>query len=332
MNPTTEIVENICCKIDTNLLGINKYHCFRSFSSAILSYYNTLFLPPTTANQQIQKIASYIPSEIASDERKKIFVQLLKQHWYVHYLIQILIKQKIKEFECVNGSTIDLLLNPNFTDDINGIQEIIHTQAHESFFYNYTDINNPVDDISCVFDTQFICLWHNFNIEPFSLIMSKSTKSHPYLKALDLNKKTIIWNIKTGHTANKQNDTIKWKNGYTPQHEYTHNPEDILDFYVVDKNNDYAAFVTSENKKTYELPTDDALSSISSPLSNTILVFKRPTKEEYLGRLALNNSLRNQNLLVKLQKSTTLNQIDGFPQENLLAKIKQELREISKPQ
>jgi len=325
MNPTTKIVEKICCKIDTDLLGINKYHCFRSFSSAILSYYNTIFLSPTTADQQIQKIASYLPSEIPSDEKKKIFVQLLKQHWYVHYLIHILINKKIKEFENVKGSTIDLLLNPNFTDDANGIKKIIHHKALKSFVY-HANINYPIEHMPCTryLDIQFICLWHDTEIDQSSLIMSHSSPLGHYLKAQDICGKTILWNINRGAKTNISPDPLQWAHG------------DILGYMypgVKDINDNYTAFVTgAPYARIYELPIDDALETISGKLSNTILLLKRPTQETYICRVAFSNSRNNQKELTILQKSAALRNIDGFPKENLLAKIKKQLREISKPQ
>jgi hypothetical protein len=315
MDPATKIVKNICCTIDADLLKINKHHCFRSFSSALLSYYNTIFLPKKTAQQLIQKIESYLPRNYNRDKKKKIFEELIEKHWYVHYLIHILINKKIKKFENVKGSTVDLLLFPDFTDDINGIQEIIHTQAYTSFL-NRTGINNPIVDMPCTeyTDIQFTILsGHTNAINSSSLIMSLDSN---YLKSQAINGKTIIWDINKKEQIQLNDDITIWANGEIPS----------CMSGALDKEWQFFAISTDHNARfIHELSI-----KFNLPLKeNSIFLVKKIQTEGYLCRLALANSFYNKEDLTTLINSNSFKAIDGFPQNHLSIKINTQLTILS---
>jgi len=318
MNPTTEIVENISCKIDTDILGINKYQCFKSFSRIILSCYNTIFLPTTIADQQIQKIASYLPLDYDRDKRKKIFEELIKKHWYVHYLIQIFINKKIKKFENVKGSTIDLLLSPDFTDDISGIQEIIHTQAYESFLTK-TGINSPIVDMPCTkyTDIQFAILsGHTNTVQSSSLIMSLDGN---YLKSQDIDKQTIIWDINTEKKIELRDNTTVWANGEIP----------ACMSGALDKKWQFFAISTDDNIRfIHELSI-----KFNLPLQkHSIFLVKSIQDKAYLCSLAFHNNFYNKDDLTALKNSKSFKKINGFPQQHLLTQINTQLSVLSSTQ
>jgi len=315
MDQTTEIIEKICYKIDTDLLGINKYHCFKSFSSAILSYYNTILLPQKNAVAEIKRIANYLPLDYNRDDKIRIFEKLIKKHWYVYYLIQIFVNKKIKKFENVKGSTIDLLLFPDLTQDINGIQEIIHTQAYESFL-NKTSINNPIVDMPCTeyTDIQFTILsGHTNTVKSSSLIMSFDSN---YLKSHDIDEQTIIWDINKGEKIQLHDDTTIWGNGKVP----------ACMSGALDKEWQFFAISTDDNiRSIHEL-------SIKFNLhlqKHSIFLVKKIQQEGYLCRLALHNNFYNKDDLTALINSKSFNMINGFPQQNLFNKINKQLTALS---
>lgn len=127
------LIKKIHDRIDLRHLGVGKYDCCKSIKSAIASYYQTSYLSEEKATTEIQTIQSYIPATLSVNEKKHIFSQLTKKHWYVHYLKQNLVQHKFEQFENVKGSTIDALSRPNFSNDINGLKKQIYTDAQKRF-------------------------------------------------------------------------------------------------------------------------------------------------------------------------------------------------------
>ena len=125
-----EIVRN---KVDYNHLGIGKTTCFRPIIGSYLSYYKTILLPKEKVAAEMKRIQTYIPS---NDHRKAVLLMAAREHWYVNYLMQALIIEKVKKIHSAKGTTIDKLCFPDFTSDINGMNEIIHKLAYAAFFEN----------------------------------------------------------------------------------------------------------------------------------------------------------------------------------------------------
>lgn len=154
-----DCVERISMTIDTNHLGMSNYPCYRPLNRAIWSY-SFQFLPIKDVTTEMDIIETYIPSyknDLYTPQKpapfiplpqndtykRLVFRKLVEKHPYVGYLMQKLTKDKFEQFKNVKGSTIDKLLNPDFTSDSNGKQEMVYKQAHEQFF-NWANIGyNP---------------------------------------------------------------------------------------------------------------------------------------------------------------------------------------------
>jgi hypothetical protein len=127
------VVHKVNNKIDLHHLGVGKYDCCRSIRSAIASYWTANVLSAEKSATEIKKIQSYIPAHLPDDAKKRIFSELTKKHYYVYYLMQKLEQHKFEQFKNVKGSTIDTLYQPDFTHDINGLEEQIYTDAKKRF-------------------------------------------------------------------------------------------------------------------------------------------------------------------------------------------------------
>jgi hypothetical protein len=127
------LIEKLHDRVDIRHLNIGKYDCCKPIKSTIRSYYQTSCLPKEKAYSEIRTIQSYIPSELPLDDKKQIFSQLIKQHSYVHHLMQILVQHTFEQFKHVKGSTIDALYTPDFTNDIHDLEKTIYTDAKKQF-------------------------------------------------------------------------------------------------------------------------------------------------------------------------------------------------------
>jgi hypothetical protein len=141
---TKILIEKLHDRVNIRHLNIGKYDCCKSIKSTIRSYYHTTWLPKEKAYSEIRTIQSYIPSELPLDDKKQIFSQLIKQHSYVHHLMQILVQHKYEQFINVEGSTIDSLYTPDFTNDINDLEKEIYTEAKQKFC-RFLNIDSYID-------------------------------------------------------------------------------------------------------------------------------------------------------------------------------------------
>ncbi len=132
-NENEIVIHKINNKIDRQHLGIGKYDCCRGIKSAIASYYHACSLSEEKSAAEIQKIQSYIPTNLPDNAKKRIFSELTEKHDYVHYLTQNLVRHKFEQFKNVKGSTIDALYQPDFTHDINGLKKQIYADAKKRF-------------------------------------------------------------------------------------------------------------------------------------------------------------------------------------------------------
>jgi hypothetical protein len=298
--------ETVCSRkirdtIDQNHLGIGKFTCCRSFLGSIKSYYKTTLLSKEIAAKEIERIESYISSYINkisfNINRKTIFKRLVEKHWYVNYVVQVLIKEKIKEFEAVKGSTLDQLYTPDFSNDINGVNEMVYNKAHESFFKDMHR-KNEVEILLLPFtDIHFTALYgHTNKINPSSLIMSSDSA---YLKSKDIDNKKIVWEMKTGAQVYLTNKKIEWSSGYVPPY---------MQPCAIDKNDRY--YATSINT-AFTRPVN------IDKKRPAIILYTRPEERSYLCQRAFENHQNNHAELIALKDSDNFKKIEGFPRTNL---------------
>ena len=299
--------ETICSRkirdtIDQNHLGIGKFTCCRHFLGSIASYYKTCLLSKKAAKQEIQKIEAYIPK---AGNSKDIFQKLVARHWYVHYVVEALVKEKIKKFENVNGFTIDKLYTPDFSKDINGVKEMIHIKAKQSFFKDIVVKNQLEASYRKFADIHFTVLYgHTQKINPSSLIMSSDSK---YLKSKDMLGNKIIWLIKTGeqaHLNDEEYKNIQWSSINIPPY---------LSPCAIDNNNHY--YATS-------IKTPFASSVKVDPNKPAITLYQNPGEQSYLCQRAFENNQESYGLerdkeRLALKDSNCFKAIKGFPRGNL---------------
>ncbi len=291
-------VETIRDMIDIQL-GVNIKSFFRPIVGSLVSYYETIFLSQQNIYNEINVIENLLKNCYATQNspatiKKEIFLILLNRHWYVHYLVKACIQERIKEFENVTCSTLDQLLNPDFSEDIIGIKQLLHDRAQKAFI-NQSNINNPTKNIWHFIEYHqrndphcTILTTSNHKIRPHTMIMSQDEK---YLKITDVNDNFIIWDTKNGTQVSPQ-PNIQW---------------------------------SSKTKTMYECPcifNKNYFVTIMEDSKNIILL-KHPTLESYLCQKLVERNQNNLEQLKTLKKSKTLNAIEGFPGKNFKQQINQ---------
>lgn len=309
---TTEIVQQMCDKVDTDLLEINKHHYGKPLIGTMVSYYKTIFLPHEKAKEEIKKIESYLPTNAYNN--KTILKKLIEKHWYVYYVIQKLVEKKIENFEHVTGSTIDKLLYPNFNNDVTGRKEIIHKKAYHQFF-----INNGITGIALKIPenydavTQFILLYGENSPIDYTSIMKSSDEK--YLKAHDHDKNILTWCTQNGNRiqlSNQENSTLQWQQtDYTPR-------TGPFPLCWISQQLAIHHDLTLMNLYRFPIKIDTQ--------KPALLLYKHPTPHEYLVKKALiesNFAVEELNVLLGSKSFTGIK--DGFPKDKLQDRIKDQI-------
>ncbi len=331
-------------------LGVDTTSFFRRLTGSVKSYSATTFLSQQQINQKMNDIESHvmessITKEASPDTKKEIFKILLENHWYVHYLVQASVQKEVKKFEKATCSTLEQLLNPDFSNDIIGIKKLIYDQARE-IFINEKGLNNPLERVPYdrSGDIHFTVLYGDTHqIQSQSMIMSTDGK---YLKATDVNDLTLTWDIirgililfpaawdeTKGKTTTEIPQDIKWKSGYVPK--YMHDC-------TMDETNNYAAFNIHGSGllvgKNYEPRSLAEMGTSAFPVEindyrSAIIIFKRPTLQSYLYQQIFTrniNDLKQLSCLYQLLHDFT---IEDFPRKNLKRLIFYRIQHLTQPQ
>jgi len=328
-NEINQQVNAIRDMLDTQL-GVNTNSYFRPIIGSIMSYYETTNLSQQQIFQKIDELESFL-KECPANIKKQIFKTLSQHHWYVHYLIEANVQEHIKNFESVNYSTLNQLLNPDFSNDLSGSKIIIHELALARFI-NQSGIKRPIESVPYgkSGDIHFTVLYgHTSQIKSKSMIMSSDGK---YLKATDNSDCTIIWDTEEGKQAQLTQD-IEWSSGHVPP--YMHDC-------TMDKTNSYAAFNILGSGlrvgKDYLPQSLAEMGQSAFPVEidenkPAIILFKRPTLQSYLYQKVFNDSHNNHEQLSNLLQSLkNFKEVEGFPRKNLEQFIQNRLQELIKEQ
>lgn len=303
--------EDVCNAIDKNFFGVDKNACFKTLIGSLCSLFYGNALTHDLAVADIKKIVSYIPLNV---DQGNVLRRTVEKHWYAHYVMQVLIREKIKEFKNIKGSTIDKLYNfigENVSEimvyndarklffDNSGIEHLLHNNGPAGTFtgVNYNFLYEPTHKFE---DIHFTFLYgHDKEILPALLVMSSDSK---YLRSTDVGSSEIIWDIREGTTVNlekEDSDKIKWDSGS----QYWYNNKQYC---VIDKTNNY--YATANN------------SYLPFKLKNkpVIILFKRPQEISYLCQNVFCNNVWDRTELASLFNSESIKKIEGFPQKNLI--------------
>ena len=317
-------IEEICDTIDKNHLKLDyrKNSWFKPIVGAIYSYYKSHFLNKEIATAEIETIESYIPSHI---NKADALNGLVEKHWYVDYLMQLLLKEKLDELEQVTGSTIDALYKPDFTNDNTDIKEIIYQTASTTFF-SASGIYKPIYYIpNRNNDIHYTVLYgHIHEINPHSLIMSSDGN---YLRTKDYNKQSIIWDTKNGiQTTLNKNKKITWRSG------------SYRDF-TMDINKNYCAIsINNSGIATGEGHSPSSLEEMERPgklrvkvdyRKPAIVLYKCPEEISHLCQNAFYKSKNDLAELTALLNSNSMQAIEGFPRKNLQKLIASRVSQLS---
>lgn len=314
-------------RIDRDHLGVNEDACFRRLSGSLFSWFRNKFLTYKIATKEMNKIESYIPKDA---DKKSVLQKLVAQHWYMNYLMQALVCQKVEELDDITGRTIDRLYSDELygVSDENGAKKI----ASKLFFDNA--IGKKLIDImpTVLSNIHFTILYGpHGNINPSSLGMSANGK---YLRATDDDNIHSIWDMKTGEIINSlQIENIEWirRHKYV---DYEHKNNALLGGYscmfeeryrVIDNDDNYCAMVTNSY-----MPIDSEFFPIDAAHNRkAIVLFKRPEVASYLCQKAFDNSYIRFAELVQLSGSKAFNAVEGFPQKNLERIISNRIQQLT---
>lgn len=321
-NQTTKIITQqaniIHAEIDKKCLGIDQDSRFKTFTHAVLSYYQTSRLSYEQVIQKIKDVENCITENIAttnltSDMTDKIFEKLSNTHWYVNYLAAAYIQEQLKNFETVTCSTIDQLLYPKFTNDPYGTKKMFHQKASTLFAETF----KLTDKLWRITYQTFgkihytVLYGHKTDIDPNSITISKNNK---YLKTTDKNNITITWDIKEGRQIKLQQD-IEWQSN----NDLKYSPSCIID-----TTDTYAACCINgkgfSGKFTAAKPAEIGIVPIPIEFEKdkpAVVLFRRPTLASYLCQELSDNNKNDKTQLAILKNTQSFKSIEGFPRKKL---------------
>lgn len=135
-HPNDIITKKIHNKIDAYFFSIDQNSWFRPIIGTCLSVYNGKNLSLEQAKENINQIKSFIsestnqPTFLANElykQQEYILQQLSEHHWYVHYILQILLQEKVKQFQLTGKKEYYI---PKFNDNLDGIiEKMIYKKA-----------------------------------------------------------------------------------------------------------------------------------------------------------------------------------------------------------
>lgn len=184
-------VQKVRDQIDSKHLKIDKNVCFRRIIGSVYSFMQSSFLPMDQVTAEMKKIESYISFDA---DRESVLKKLVARHWYVDYLMRVLIEKKIEDLNQVKGSSIDALYS---CSDESVVKKVVHNCALETFF-SRSGIRDQLEDsprdwLNDIHCTILSVTTHQ--IELSSLIMSSDST---YLRATDYCDNETVWDMKNG--------------------------------------------------------------------------------------------------------------------------------------
>jgi len=325
---TNMYVEKIRDMIDQHHLGINKETCFRPFIGAYLSFFKSNNLSKEKITDEMQKIESYFPKNISNN--KEIFKKLIEKHWYVYYLLFELVTQKLGDFRSVNGSTLDNLYAPNFTQDINGVQEMIHEQTYTIIKSELTkEINiTPLTQLNFCSNKTYRAI-HFAGLYTYDKPINRSfltmSTNGKYLAFNDTHNDIIIWKMKTGNKVEVSEIThnnLQWSQ--------TSLNEKVCEPFIINQTGSYGATVSTmlDIKIESYINANGAVVNFDKNKS-VIILYKKPTEISCLCQQAFQKSKHNLEELISLKNSSSIKKIKGFPRKNLELLIEKQITWLS---
>lgn len=278
-------------------LGVSKYSYCRPLIGSIMSYYATSFLSQQQIYEKINGIERCIKICPATKNspahiQQQIFERLLRNHLYVRYSVNAYRDQVIKKFENITCSTLDQLLNPDFSADTIGIKKHIHDRAREIFIQE-SEINNPIKSVWQLTDAlycdnpHYTILKTTHDIKFDSL---KTSTNKKYLQIKDVNNNLIIWDTDHGTQIIQIPHNIEWS-------------------------------PSPKAEKDHALISNDTFFAITLEKTNAIIFAKLPTLESYLCQKLFKKNQSNLEQLKILNTSKTLNAIEGFCGKNMKQQV-----------
>lgn len=314
----TELLDVICNQIDEYHLAIDKSVCCTHLIGSWMAYYNSYYITPSQANAEMKKIEFYIPY---GSNKEKLLTQLIEKHWYVNWLMQKMVEEKVKEFEAVKGSTIDAL-DCHIPTIGNELGDMIYNKASEQFCQGITGLLKEIN----INDMDYVILDGHTS----AVLELKISEDGKLLRSKDYKNNTFIWDIKTGKRINsiqEKEDLIKWINN---SHDYYDSVIDVQDKYcakVVNYRNMQGRVIGSPFKNTAVLLLKD---NIQIPMElwengSLILLLKKREQREHLCEKAFWNSYHDKDELVALRQSRSIKTLTGFLRDNFDIRFKQYL-------
>lgn len=308
-------VERVRNVIDIDHLGMTRNIWLRGVIGSCLSYYYSSVL----SKEQIINEMNKIESQITLPDKELVLKKIAARHWYVNYLMQNLILDKVEEFNAVKGSTIDALYFPVHES---AFKKIVHECALKKLFRK-AGIKNPLSHVPVDNIDIAVLYGHTDDIHPNFLSMSCDGK---YLLSTDRQKNEIVWDMEKGEKIDLDPASTQWISGYKVDDE---------GYFVIDNNNNYYAtsvrFV--ENKEDHSpLYGWDYVTSNNVPVqikknSPAIILFKRPQGVLHLCKIAFERGKDDDQELLALRESKSIQCVKGFPQNNLKQLITEQINQ-----
>lgn len=194
--------------IDRDHLGIGACECghLRSLLGSIVSFIKPCLLTHTQIADEMGKIVGHIPQGM---NKKAVLQKLIKKHWYVRYLMDYLVQQKIDALTNVTVSNIHTMYDDYVNENESDVVKIMVRDDVSAILFADT-YPTTID----LLDIHFTTLRADGGIRSHSLSLSSDDKYVPddkYVKATSGNNERLVWDMKTAQLVNAQQVTgVNW--------------------------------------------------------------------------------------------------------------------------
>jgi hypothetical protein len=310
---------------------LNKYLAYWPIIRRYYLYCDAISLNKNQVAGEISIIEYYISGDV---DQERVLEKLKQQHWYVAFLMNVLVEKAIAKINKVRGSKIDVrcdqFMNTLWNNtDVSAVESIVYNRVIEHFYSELDSINNISlegipQDLRGIY---FTVLKGVDQIESSSLSISSDDT---YLRATDYNKNQTIWDTASGKMITNVIDlhNIKHRRNihWIPA-------ERDKDFFGYDQDGEKYSVATPNCYATIKnLPILDMMQQSSSYIgceTKVITLFKKPELSLYLYQKAFDNSKNSLEELIALRDSKNFADIKGFAQENLKQYITKRINQLT---
>ena len=314
-------VERVCDLIEQ--IHLNRYQEYWPLLKRYYNYCDAISLNKDQAAGEICMIEFYISRDL---DKERVLEKLIQQHWYVDFLMNMLVGTTIAKINKVKGSNIDKRCDQCMKTlfegtDVRVTEGMIYNSVLEHFYKELDSIDNTSlesvpQELRSIY---FTVLKGVDQIKSSSLSLSTDGQ---YVRATDYHNVDTIWDTTSGTVITNKIDKAVW----IPA-------ERDKDWWGYDQSGEkYSVAAGSCHVTIKKLPILDMMQQSSCLIgcdTKMITLFKKPDISLYFYQKAFANSRNNLAELLALRDSKHFADIKGFSKENLKQCIAKQICQLT---